>query len=461
MIAIVGRPNVGKSTLFNKLIGKRYSITSHLPGTTRDRVSHLTHFGSFSAILVDTGGLDFEAKSDLEEDVYTQAQIAIQDADLIYFVVDSSEELTTSDYEAATLLRKSKKTVFLVVNKCDARREEHYNFYELGFGDSFSISALHNYGIDELRNKTEKIFLKDNFKPYRVEKDRSSIGLAFLGRPNVGKSSLVNALLGEKRLIVSATPGTTVDATDTEIVVRKDKFVLIDTAGLRRRGKIEGGVERYSSFRALQALYRADIALLVLDHNDGINKQDCHVSQYVLEAGKGLIIVVNKSDTMEDAEKDRDRYIHQLMRKMSYVPWAPVIFVSALTKENIFTLFELALNITIERQKRIDDRELMLFITHLIAQKPPPSKGKSFVKITKAKQTNTEPPEFTFVSNHPDSIHFSYRRFIENELRKKYSFNGTALRLRFRNRLDRDQADKESPLRAKNARENSSRRSRS
>src|SRR3989338_1474727 len=263
-VAIVGRPNVGKSTLFNRLIGKKYAITSHIAGTTRDRVSQATFFGHYKSIVVDTGGLDFEAKGDIEEDVRAQAKLAIDNADLIYFVVDASAEMTKSDFEAADLLRKSNKSVFLVGNKIDGKgaKDNVYNFYQLGFGDIFEVSSLHEIGLDALQNRTAQHFRDANFNPYAGESEEGLISMSFLGRPNVGKSSLVNALLREERVIVSPTPGTTIDTTDTEVTFNDQKFNLIDTAGLRRRGHIDKGIERYSSFRALQAVYRSDIAFL-------------------------------------------------------------------------------------------------------------------------------------------------------------------------------------------------------
>ncbi|MEK7528368.1 MAG: GTPase, partial [Patescibacteria group bacterium] len=247
-----------------------------------------------------------------------------------------------------------------------------------------------------------------------------------------GKSSLVNALLGEERVIVSSIPGTTIDTTDTEIMVNEQPFTLIDTAGLRRRGKREPGLEQLSSFRALRAVYRSDIALLILDYQEGVNKQDCHVSQYVLEASKGMVIVVNKCDLMDEKEADRDKFISMMRRKMSYLPWAPVIFVSALTKSNIVKIFEVAKEINDERNKVISDKELEMFIHYLVAQRPPPSRGKQPIKIKQVSQTGTLPPEFTFVTNFPDAMHFSYRRFLENQLREKYGFVGTSIRMRFK-----------------------------
>lgn len=436
IIAIIGRPNVGKSTFFNRLIGKRYAITSPVPGTTRDRVCYETALNDYRAILIDTGGLDFDAKKDgLEADVQRQSRIAIEEADIIFFIIDATEPLTAADFDCAHFLRKSKKPLILIAHKADNKKSEMMlpEFYELGLGEAIPVSSIHNMGIEEVEDAAAKFLKKLKIKKIGAQAKMKSrpISIAIVGKPNVGKSSLVNSLLGEKRLIVSETPGTTIDATDTSCRFGDQDFMLIDTAGLRRRGKIGKGIEQYGFLRALRAISRAEIICLVLDYETGIANQDLHVSNYILEANKGLIVAVNKSDLMEDAAEERKRFLDNCARRMNYMPWAPVIFVSALNKKNIYQIFELAKNIALERNKKIPAKELELFLKTTIHAHPPIRAGKSII-ISKIIQTDASPPTFTFAVNKPDLIHFSYRRFLENELRRKFGFYGTAIKLDFK-----------------------------
>lgn len=432
IIAIVGRPNVGKSTLFNRLIGERYSITSEFAGTTRDRVYHEGEMGSYKVILVDTGGLDFDAKASLEGDVQMQARIAVSEAHLILFVIDATEGLTATDYDAVQLLRKSKKPIVLIANKTDNTKSEHNlpQLFELGLGEPVSVSSIHNTGILELEAAVEKIFKKIKWQkdPVRKKKDART-QIAIVGKPNVGKSSLVNALLNKNRLIVSDIPGTTVDATDTPYHYMDHDYVLIDTAGLRRRGKAhEKVIERFAVVRSLQAISRADVVCLVLNYEEHIANQDLHVSEYILEGGKGLVIVVNKCDLMEDKIEDREKFLRTLHYRMSYMPWAPVIFVSALAKKNIHQVFELSKNIDVERRKQIPDKEFALFLKATVQGHPPTRMGHKLT-IRNGSQTDVCPPTFTVYSNKPDLIHFSYRRFLENEIRRKFGFFGTVIKI--------------------------------
>lgn len=432
IIAIIGRPNVGKSTLFNRLIGERLAVTSPVPGTTRDRIYHEAELDGSRAILVDTGGMEFERKHDIEADIQTQAKIAVQDANIIFFVIDASEPLTSSDYDCADFLRKSKKPIILVAHKSDNKKNEEIipTLYKLGLDDPIPVSAIHNFGIDELEQQTKKILKKLKWKTGKQRKDKN-IRIAIIGKPNVGKSSLINALLGQNRLIVSEKPGTTIDVTDTPFHFNGQDFVLTDTAGIRRRGKIGQGIERYGVLRSLQAISRSEIACLLLDYGTGIANQDMHVSEYILEAGKGLIVAVNKSDLMENPSEDQKKFLDLLTYRMNYMPWAPVIFISALKRKNILKIFELAKNITEERNKKIPDAQFAVFVKTTIWTHPPAKSGRKVV-ITKGWQSNVDPPTFTFTTNAPDLIHFSYRRFLENEIRRKYGFYGTAIRLRFK-----------------------------
>lgn len=431
-IAIIGRPNVGKSTLFNRLIGKRYAITSSVAGTTRDRIYHETDIGTYRTILVDTGGMDFEKKHDIEADVQTQAKIAVDAADIIYFVMDATEPLTRSDFDCAQYLRKSKKPIVVVAHKADRKKIDEFlpELYELGLGEATPISSIHNFGISELEKATEKILKKLKWKKERPQK-REIVQIAIVGKPNVGKSSLVNAILNEPRLIVSEKPGTTIDATDTPLRFQDNDFVLIDTAGLRRRGKVGKGIERFGVLRALQAISRSDITCLIIDGSSGIANQDLHVSEYILDAGKGLIIVVNKYDLMDEPEKDRKKFLAELQYRMNYIPWAPVLFVSALTKKNIFRIFELSKNISEERAKKIADAYFKVFTKTTTLAHPPTRSGQKII-ISKGAQTDICPPTFTFSANKPDLIHFSYRRYLENEIRRKFGFFGTAIKLEFK-----------------------------
>lgn len=435
IIAIIGRPNVGKSTLFNRLIGKQLAITSSVPGTTRDRIYHESELGKYRTILVDTGGMEFEKKTDIEADIQAQAKLAVSDADIIYFVVDATSPLLSNDIDAAQFLRKSGKPIIVIANKSDNYKSDMLaQFYKFGFGEAIPVSSIHNQGFLELDAETAKVLRKMKWKKEPIKK-KSEINIAIVGKPNVGKSSIVNALTGEKRLIVSEKPGTTIDSTDTPFNLHGQNFVLIDTAGLRRRGRAQKIlIERYGVLRSLKAISRADIACLVIDWNAGIANQDLHVSQYILDAKRGLIIVVNKSDLMTDPEKDRKKFLDFLQYRMSFMPWAPVIFTSALKRKNIFQILDLSKNIDAERKKKIDPYELSIFFKTTISSNPPAKSGKKII-ITKGSQTGINPPQFTFICYHPDSVHFSYRRFLENEIRRKFGFFGTAIELIFK-RMD-------------------------
>lgn len=432
IIAIVGRPNVGKSTLFNRLIGKRYAVTSSVPGTTRDRIYHETEIDGSKAILIDTGGMEFEKKENIEADVQTQAKIAVLEADMIFFVSDATSPLLKSDFDCAQYLRKSKKPVLLIANKSDNKKSEQNipQLYKFGFGDPVLVSSIHNQGIDDLELAAKKILRKLKKKPLPLKK-KNSIAVAITGKPNVGKSSIINALLNKQRFIVSDKPGTTIDSIDTDFKYQNQDFCLIDTAGIRRRGKIEKGIEKFGVFRSLQAISRADVACLILDLTTGVANQDLHVSEYILEAGKGLIIVVNKEDLMKNKQEDQKKILRFLQYRMSYIPWAPVIFTSAITKKNIFQIFALSKNISEERKKKISQSDFSLFVKATIFAHPPTRSNRKII-MPKGEQSDINPPEFTFYTNHPDLIHFSYRRFLENEIRRKYGFYGTPIRITFR-----------------------------
>lgn len=437
IIAIVGRPNVGKSTLFNRLIGKRLAITSEIAGTTRDRIYYNTEFNGISVILVDTGGMEYGKKENIEADIQSQVKLAIVDADLIYFVIDAKETLTINDLEAANSLRKSKKTVLFIANKVDGQypQEDINEIIKLGFGQPQEISAYHNAGIEELIEVTEKTLKKLGFKKTEKEpENRDIINICFIGRPNVGKSSLVNALLGKPKVIVSDIPGTTRDSTDTAIIWNGQKFNLIDTAGIRRRGKIGSGLEKISILRSLQSIEKADVVCLVLDYEEGISKQDQHITSYILEASKGLILVVNKSDLMKDREEDQTKMINILRRKFEFLPWAPAIFISALRNKNTEKVLELSKQIQIERYKIIPDEELDGFMKETVHKNTPPRVSQTRPDFYSLKQIKTNPPTFVFIVNVGNALHFSYRRYLENELRKRYPFTGTSIKFIYKKR---------------------------
>jgi GTP-binding protein len=434
IVAIIGRPNVGKSTLFNRLISRRLAITSKIPGTTRDRIYYRTDFDGIEAVLVDTGGLEYGKKEDIEADVQAQIHLAIEEADLIFFVVDAHESLVISDYEAADLLRKSGKKVLLVANKIDASASQA-NIMELtslGFGEAAGISAYHNTGIDSLIEEASAILRHAGFRKHIHEETKpQALNICFLGKPNVGKSSLVNAILGKPKIIVSHIPGTTRDTIDTEITLNGHLYNLIDTAGLRRRGRIERGLEKLSSFRSLDAIERSDVVCLILDYAEGVRKQDQHIASYILEAGKGLILIVNKIDLMKERENEENAVLNILRRKFEFTPWAPVIFVSALRKSNIEKILEIASRIQDERFMRLDDDELAGFMKETIYKHLPPAQAGRLTKFRALTQVSVNPPTFAFKVNNPSAINFSYRRYLENELRKRWPFTGTPVKIFF------------------------------
>jgi GTP-binding protein len=439
IIAIVGRPNVGKSSLFNRLIHKRVAITSEIAGTTRDRIYFATEIDNIPAILVDTGGMEYGKKENIEADVQSQARLAIKEADLILFVVDVGEELTANDYDAVQVLRKAHKNILFIANKYDHPRfeEQLYRFSELGFGEPIKISTIHKIGLDELEERLTKELKKQGWKKAKKpqKKDENMIQICFAGRPNVGKSSLINALLGEQKLIVSPIAGTTRDAVDIQLQWQEQNFNLIDTAGVRRRGKVDPNLEKLSVLRSLEAIERADIVCLILDYERGISKQDMHISEYILDAGKGLLLVVNKSDLMKNSKQDQQRFINILRHRFDFLPWAPVVFVSALKHKNIEKIFELSSNIQKERSKKIDSDELDGFMKETTYKHLPPASSFTRPRIYHLEQTDTNPPTFIFQVKDAKILHFSYRRYLENELRKKYGFTGTAVRLIFKDIL--------------------------
>ncbi|PIZ76134.1 ribosome biogenesis GTPase Der [Candidatus Peregrinibacteria bacterium CG_4_10_14_0_2_um_filter_38_24] len=441
VIAIVGRPNVGKSTLFNRLVMQKYAITSDIAGTTRDRIYKRCEIAGYEVTLVDTGGLEYGKHENIEKDVQSQAALAIEEADLILFIVDLSEGVNPNDQLAANALRKSKKEVLFIANKSDAKnaKSNSYETLELGFGEALKISAIHTDGLADLELLIEKTLRKLKFKKRRKKEEKNSdtLSLCILGRPNAGKSSLVNAITGTEAIIVSDIPGTTRDHTDTLVTHDEKKYNLIDTAGLRRRGKIEQGIEKFSSLRCLNALQRSDIAVLLIDGTERIAKQDAHIVEYILEMKKGLIIAVNKIDDFDKSadEEKKNMIIYRLKRRFAFVPWAPVVFISAKNKTNVMKIFDLADEIKKEREKKINTPELNSFMQMITNKHLPSSANTRKPKFLYISQVETSPPSFVLFFKSVENLHFSYPRYIENELRREYGFVGTSINLKFKSKV--------------------------
>ncbi len=440
-VAIVGRPNVGKSTLFNRLLRQRRAIVEEVPGTTRDRIYGVVEWNGLRFGLFDTGGLlteeEIERSSERElvEATKAQAELAIQEADLLIFVVDAAAGPTAGDWEVANFLRRTDKPILLVANKADSREREFnaLQFYELGLGDPIPVSALHGRGIADLLDAiAERLPRREEEGTAEAETPK----IAIVGRPNVGKSALLNAILGQPRQIVSPIPGTTRDAVDTELVWKGQPIVLIDTAGIRRPGRIERGIERYSILRAERAIERSDVAILVVDATEPFTHQDQAVAGKVLDAKKGIVVAINKWDLFEHMEGEgaRDAFEEDAREAFHFMPWAPLVFVSALTGKNVEHVVDLALVVVAERSRRIPTAELNQLLREAIAHHPPPTRPGKWVKFYYVTQPEVNPPTFVFFCNRPQLVHFSYKRYLENRIRERYGFLGTPIELVFRER---------------------------
>ncbi len=435
IVAIVGRPNVGKSTLFNKLGRQRLSIVDDMPGVTRDRIYMDAEWLNHTFTMVDTGGIEFDESNVILKSMRQQAQIAMDEADVIVFVVDGRVGLTSADEEVARLLRKSKKPVVLCVNKVDSPKQEMgtYEFYSLGLGDPIGISAANAMGLGELLDAVVASFPDEKDE----EKDEDEISIAVIGRPNVGKSSIVNKILGEDRVIVSNVPGTTRDAIDTHFTRDGQKYLLIDTAGMRRRGKVDEPVERYSVMRSLRAIDRADVVLMMLSAPEGVTDQDKKIAGYAHESGRGVVIIVNKWDIYPDKDdKSTLRFTDEVREQLGFLQYAPVLYASALTGQRVPRVLELVKYVAEQQNMRIKTSVLNQLIRDAIAVNPPPMHRGRQLKILFMTQAEVEPPKFIIFVNEPDLMHFSYLRFIENRLREQFGFEGTPIRLIVRKRKE-------------------------
>lgn len=428
IVAIIGRQNVGKSTLLNRLAGKRVAIVADMPGTTRDRIFADVSWQETSFMLVDTGGLELSPKSSVARGIKAQVEVAIAEADLIIFLVDAKDGVVASDLDIAQMLRRSSKPLVLAANKADnpALESGTAEFYQLGLGEPLAISAYHGRGTAELLDKVISLLPT----PKAAEPRAEIMKLAIVGRPNVGKSTLLNALLGEERAIVDETPGTTHDAVDTRLDFGGQNVILIDTAGIRRRGRWGVGVERYSVIRALRAIDEADVALLVLDGTELVTAQDKHIAGYIQEAAKGVILIVNKWDLAQGKSMaECERYIR---RELKFFSHAPVLYISAKLGQGVDRVLPQAFSVYEERLKRPPATQVNEVIRAAVASHILPRKGAKQLEVFSATQTGVNPPTLVFVVNDASLIHFSYQRYLENKLRQAFGFGGTPLRLIFK-----------------------------
>jgi GTP-binding protein len=427
IVAIVGRANVGKSTLLNRLAGRRVAVVADLPGTTRDRVFSFVSWQGRELTVVDTGGWQAQPATPLEQKVKKQVEAAIAQADVIIFLVDVKDGAIGADEEIADVLRGSNKPVILAVNKVDSAKQANQvaDFHRLGMGEPVAISAHHNLGIDDLMNAVLACL-----SPERVSiVESAEARVAIVGRPNVGKSTLLNALLGQERAIVDECPGTTRDSLDAMIRWGDKEILLVDTAGIKRRGRVDAGVDYYSLLRALQAINRCDVALLLIDGSEFMTAQDMHIAGYIIDAGKGLILLVNKWDLVPDEQ--RQRFKQGMERRLKFASYTPVIYISARLRQGINGILPLAWEIWQERQKRIPQPEVDESVKQLVSSHPPPRSGSRRLHITRAYQDESRPATFILETNDPKLVHFSYQRYLENKLRQHFGFHGVPLKLIF------------------------------
>lgn len=452
VVAIVGRPNVGKSTLFNRLVGERMAVTHDIPGTTRDRLQSETYWNGVSFHIVDTGGIEVyqpkgvrdesplaEGSKEFVSEIRTQALLAINEADAIILAVDNQQGITAADEAIAEILRRSDKPVIVAANKADTRghHTDALDFYALGLGTVVPISAIHGLGVGDMLDEVVEA-LKANIVDFDDSEDEN-LKIAIVGRPNAGKSTLLNKLIGQERSIVSEIAGTTRDAIDTTIRWHGEDVTLIDTAGIRRRGRIEPGVEKFSVIRAMNAIERADVAVLVVDGELGVTEQDEHIAGYVLDAYKGIVIVINKWDAVEKDTQAMQEFTKIVRDRLHFIPWAPIVFISALTGQRIHTVLETAHAVWQNRFIRVPTSEFNQLLRDAVEKHPPASKGQRRLKILYGSQVRTEPPIFLLHVNDRKLMHFTYERYLENQIRERYPFEGTPIRISVRERRRKDQ----------------------
>jgi len=444
IVALVGRPNVGKSTLFNRLAGERLAIVDDTPGTTRDRLFSESEWNGRAFNIVDTGGIDpthggktplSVGSADFIEQIRQQAQVAIQEADTVVFITDGETGVTPPDREVAEILRRSQRKlpdgkfwppIFVVVNKCEneERRAQAGEFYELGLGDPYPISAVHGTGTGDLLDDLVKAF-----PAQETEEEDESVKIAIVGKPNSGKSSLLNKLVGEERAIVSPIAGTTRDSVDTRIEYEGLEITLIDTAGIRRRGKIERGVEQYSVLRSFKSIERADVALLMIDATTGITSQDAHIAGFILEEWKSCVVLVNKWDAIEKTATTMDEYTALIRRELNFMDYVPILFISAKTGQRVDQVLPMALRVQEERLARLSTSKINAVIHKAQDAHPHPTHAGRALKMFYGTQVRSDPPTFMIYVNEPKLMHFSYLRYLENQIRAEYGFLGTPIRI--------------------------------
>ena len=437
VVAIVGRPNVGKSTFVNRLIGTRKSIVDDIPGVTRDRIYFDVEWQDKHFTVIDTGGIIPGDEDEIMLNIFTQAQIACDEADKIIFVVDGKDGINPIDFDIANILRRSKKEIFLAVNKIDSPHQANNiaYFYELAIGEPFAMSALHgDGGVGDILDAVTK-----NFEYSKAEVENNIIKIAIVGKPNAGKSSIVNALLGEERVIVSDISGTTRDSIDSKVKYEGQEFLLIDTAGIRKKSKVDWGIEKFAVDRAIRAIRGCDVAVLVIDAQEGLSDQDKKIAQTILEAGRAMILAVNKWDLIEDKQTNSpQKYEKNLQNEAPFLSYIPKIFISAITKQRLVSLYKQSIEAHKEWTKRVSTSVLNKVISEAVAMNPPTSKHGKRLKVLYTTQVKAEPPTFVMFVNNGDLLVESYRRYLENKLREAFGFWGTPIKLTERERKEKD-----------------------
>ncbi|WP_309118670.1 ribosome biogenesis GTPase Der [Paenibacillus sp.] len=434
IVAIVGRPNVGKSTIFNRIIGERLAIVEDRPGVTRDRIYGTAEWNGKPFSIIDTGGIEIFGEDELLKQVRMQAELAVEEADVILFIADAKAGLTPADETIAQLLFRSNKPIVLGVNKMDnpASTDEIYEFYSLGLGDPVGLSGTHGIGVGDLLDEIVKRLPE---KPEELYGDEV-IKIALIGRPNVGKSSLVNALLGEERVIVSDIAGTTRDAIDTPFEKDGQQYVLIDTAGIRKRGKVYEATEKFSVMRSMQAIERADVALIVINGEEGIIEQDKHIAGYAHEAGRAAVFVVNKWDAVEKDDKTMQRFTESIRDHFLFMSYAPIVYVSATTKQRLHKLLPVVQHVAEQHSMRVPTNVLNDIVADAVAVNPPPTDKGRRLRINYVTQVAVKPPTFILFVNEPELMHFSYERYLENRIRTAFPFEGTPVRIATKRKND-------------------------